>query len=494
MKANKAIKNLTILIVILLIAVLSCISFFGILKKDLNTWKNIIPEYSFSKEIEGEGISSFTFYVDDSTKEVEEVAEEKETSEEKVDEQVNVDETVSTEESNATATAEENTEEEKKTKTVPVNEESALNKDNYKKSKKIIQERLETFGISDYNVRLNEDNGKIEVEIPYDSDVVNNIAYLVTDIGKVEIIDSETNEVLLDNSDIKKATAGYKLSENDENTVDESDKKDSYDFNIQFEFTKDGLKKYQDMTKKYVDTLNEEGESEPKTITVKIDDKEKYKTYFDASGNYTYLSIPLYQGVSDEDELTKNNTECIRIQNAINIGKIPVVYKLDTTSSYYMETNNKINIITVSVVILICVVVAISIVLILKNKKLGIYALLLEIGYIASLLLIIRYATVTLSVTGLLAILGATILNYYFIIKMLKNSEKRYLQALKDYILIVVPLIIFTVVFVYSKTLQLKSMGMVFVWGILITVIYNAIVSNLLLNNCDKETLKGADK
>ena len=490
MKSNKAIKKLSILIIMLIILILVCISFFGIFKRNLNKWENILPEYSFSKEIDG--VSSFSFSVSEATKTVEEKEETEEATEEteKVDDSVEVGEVISTEE-NATETQEEEatSEEENKeeeTKTVPVNESGVRTKDNYIKTKKILQKRLESFGYSDYNIRLNEDNGNIEVEVPYGKNI-ESVIELVTNSGKIEIIDSDSKELLLDNSDIKSVSAYYDKS-NSSTITDDSEK--AYDLGIQISFNNDGLKKFQDLTKEYIETVGSDGESEIKSITIKVNDEDKYRTYFSVDGNYTYLSFPLYQGVTDEEVMNDDYRECIIVQDAVNAGDLPVIYSFE--SGTYMNSNNKDNTIKVSIIVMIAVVALISIYFILRNKKLGILAL--EMGYIASLLLIIRFANVTLSITGLLSVLGISILNFYYIKLMLENSEGRYLSATKKFLFNTIPLIIMMIVFNYSNTLQLKSVGMVMFWGFLISFVYNAILSNILLYFCDKETIKGADK
>lgn len=479
MKSDKAIKKLTVVAIILIILLLVCISFFGILKHDLNTWKNILPEYSFSKELTGSRI--FSFEVDKSTKEVEDTSDE-ESEEENVEDSVDVNQTVSNDGEIADTSE---TEEDTKTE-VPVNDESVLIKDNYKKTKSLIQKRFEEMGISDYSIRVNEQNGKIEVEVPYEENADSTID-LVTGVGKVEIVDSDTNEVLMDNSYIKSATAYYTQSSSDSTTVTSSN---ALDLGIQLDFTKDGLKKLSEISKTYVETIDSEGESQIKSITIKINDEEKYKTYFSVDGNYTYLAIPLYQGVSDDELINDDYKQCVIIQNSINSGKLPIVYNLDSGS--YVETNYKTTLLKISVIILIIVVAVISICFILKYKKSGVYASILQIGYIAVLLILIRIAGVTLTITGLVTILISVLLNDYFIMLMLKRNENRYFSAAGRFLLNTIPLILIMIVFNFSNTLQLKSIGMVLFWGFLIAIIYNLLFSKFLLDYSNNE--EGAEK
>lgn len=110
MKKKTLTNTLTKIILVLLILLISTIAFLGIQKKELNSWKNILPEYTLSKELSN--IRTFIFSVDTSTEEVED--ENAETTE--------------------TQTEGEQTETPKKQ--VPVNDPSVLNVNNYKKIKR----------------------------------------------------------------------------------------------------------------------------------------------------------------------------------------------------------------------------------------------------------------------------------------------------------------------------------------------------------------------
>ena len=150
MKKKTLTNILTKGITILLIILVSLISFLGIHKKNLNGWRNILPEYTLSKELSN--IRTFVFSVDTSTEEVEDKDA--------------VPATESTESQEGEQTT--NTTETPK-KQVPVNDTSVLTLENYKKSKDLISERLKRFGVTDYSVTLNEKTGEISVDVPYQS-------------------------------------------------------------------------------------------------------------------------------------------------------------------------------------------------------------------------------------------------------------------------------------------------------------------------------------
>lgn len=164
-----------------------------------------MPDYQFSKELSE--IRTFEFSVDTST--TDKSSDENTTDNTTENTTENATNTVAegtTETTDNTAnTTDENTTNTTNTTTeqVPVNDPSVLTKENYLKTKKIVENRLKDFGIADAEVTVNENNGKIAVSVPYEG-TTDYSAALASQRGKIEIIDSETKEVLMDRSMIKK--------------------------------------------------------------------------------------------------------------------------------------------------------------------------------------------------------------------------------------------------------------------------------------------------
>ena len=97
-----------------------------------------------------------------------------------------------------------------------------------------------------------------------------------------------------------------------------------------------------------------------------------------------------------------------------------------------------------------------------------------------------RAASVSISLTGLTTILLMSILNYYLAVCLIKKDK---VSNFGKYLLKIFPLIIATIVFVFARDINVKSMGMVGFWS-LIGYVYTFVVSLILLKN-DKE--EGAD-
>lgn len=478
---KKTLKNaLAKLIVVLLIVLVSLISFLGIHKRNLNTWKSILPDYQFSKELSE--IRTFEFSVDTSTKDKssdENTAEnttgnttENATNTVAEGTTENTDNTANTTDTNSTNTTAEQ---------VPVNDPAVLTKENYLKTKKIVENRLKDFGIADAEVTVNENNGKLAVSVPYEG-TTDYSAALASQKGKIEIIDSETKEVLMDRSMIKKASAYYQQANNNDSATATTDDTVSYNLGVKLTFTSEGQKKLNELSKTYIETTDENGETSQKTITVQIDGEDKYITYFTPDGEYTELAIPLYRSVSADDMDTFNSDykDCFVTQTILNNDEFPITYKL--TSGSFIEADlgeNFVKGLSIAGIVLLAIVIVLTIV---KNKKDGFYASIIEIGYIAILLLIIRAASVSLTLSGILTIAIMAIVNYFLLLTFMKTEKAiDKLEKFGNFILTIIPFIITIVVFALGKEVNTQSIGSVGIWGIF-GFIYTLVAAIFLID------------
>lgn len=462
---KKTLKNALVkLIVVLLIVLVSLISFLGIHKRNLNTWESVLPDYEFSKELSE--IRTFEFSVDTST-------------EEKVQEESSADTEETTEETEENSADTSTESEEAKVEQVPVNDATVLTKENYLKTKKIVEKRLSDFGIADAEVTVNEENGKLLVSVPYEG-TTDYSAALASQKGKIEIIDSETNEVLIDRKMIKNVSAYYQQA-NSETTIS-SDDEILYNLGVKLTFTSEGQKKLNEISKIYIETTDEEGEASQKTITVQIDGEDKYITYFVPDGEYTELAIPLYRSVSTEDMKTFNSNykDCFVTQTILNNDELPIVYNL--TSGSYIESDLGEGFIKGLAIAGIVILAIVLVVTIIKNKKDGFFASIIEIGYIAIILLIIRAASVRLTLSGILTIAIMSIINYLLLLTFMKTDKAiQKLEKFGNFILTIIPFIITIVVFALGTEINTQSIGSVGIWGIF-GLIYTLLTAIFLVD------------
>ena len=135
---SKKNKTLKIILAILVVILITLISFGGIFVKDKNRMKNLLPEYQLGNDFKGSRV--FT---------------------------IKPDSTVNTKyyDSEGNKVEESSIQEDKKSeytkKEIPINSEEVLNKENYEKTKKIICKRLELSGVKAFEIRENEENGAL---------------------------------------------------------------------------------------------------------------------------------------------------------------------------------------------------------------------------------------------------------------------------------------------------------------------------------------------
>lgn len=440
--------------VILLILIVSLISFFGVYKRNLNSWENLLPEYNLSKEL-GES-RTFSFVVDRSSKEVE--------SSDEVENKK--DDEATTEENEG-----EKVEEEKPKETVPVNDASVLTKENYKKTKKIVEERLKKFGIIDSMVDINDENGNLSVTVPY-TKMTDYTVSLGTNQGKLEIVDTETKEVVIPRNMITKATAYY---------VPNSDTSGAYDLGVRLEFTSEGKSKLNEISKNYIETTDAEGKTNRKTITVRINGDDRYTTYFVPNEEYSYLAVPLHQAVSASDDnmeaFNDAYNNCILTQVTLNSEELPIVYTV--SAGTYFKANLGENYVRNVAIVIASILVVVAVLMIIKYKLNGIVIAFIQAGYIAIILLFVRAASVNVTLAGLGMLLFMGLANDVLLCKLAKNDR---LNELTKFLLNIIPFIITILVFNFANDINIKSAGMTGVWGIF-GFAYTFMTSLLLLNS-----------
>lgn len=484
MKKMNVNKFLKLSLIILIIVFLSIISFVGIYVQDKNVMSNIVKDYKLGMDLKG-------------SRRIElEVSDKKET--------IKYDAEGKVIDSSDTKTEVARTEEK------PANAEDVLTSENYSLTKKILEGRLKKLGVQDYLIRLDENTGKIVVEIPEDDNTDTIVAQMQYQ-GKFEVVDADTNEVLMTNDDLKSVKAGYGTNSYGNTTIF-----------LNFQFNKEGTNKFKDITNKYVETTvttesseenqnttteetntesantentNTESESqasEPKTTTVKkqvkleVDDSTLITTYFDSEITNGLLQLSVgSKSNATASELQESLISANSIAALLDNGQIPVVYEI--TQNRYVASEVQNDNIGLFIALSIIAATAGMIYLIIKFKEKGILTSIGLVGYIAILLLVLRYTNVIITIDGLVAIVLSTVLAYMAIIKILKYNEKiedkkeAFNRAMKKLILIYVPIAVIAIVFTFNAWLPIFSFGMVMFWGLVINVLYNLIFTRLML-------------
>lgn len=452
MKKNSALK-LTILIVCIIL--ISLISFVGIYKLQGGMIKNIMPDYLVSKELNGTRLIKFV--VDDSTKEVESATTEE-----------------TTEEASEETSAEDETEEQadENTETVPVNSKEVLTAENYELSKNIIQKRLNQFNMINYDLRVDTTTGDIALEVPENSGIDDILGYLLSQ-GTFKIIDTETEEVLLDNSNIEEAKTMY-YTDTTGTTV-----------YLNIVFNDEGKQKLEEISKTYVETTDEEGNSTTKTITIKLDDETITTTYFGQTMSNGELPLTIGSPTTDSNTLQNYFVQSGEIAIVLNNGIIPIVYDIGTNEYVApVITQDILNKIILAAIIIFALMV---VYLIIRHRTYGIISALSIIGYIALYLIVVRFTDTIISLEAMAAIGIAIILEFVFVQAIAKklrensaNADVTIKKELIKNISLQIPMYIMAVVFVFVEWETIKSFGIALFWGLIISLIYNFVFTRLM--------------
>lgn len=449
MKTEKIKNKLSInllgkILIVLVIILVSLLSFTGIYVKDKNTYKNFIPDYKFGVDLYG--YRNIVVKVNDST----------ETK--NYDEEGNlIKETIDEDKSKIAKTIEE-----------PVNSEESLTIDNYQAVEDTIIKRLNYLKVEGYQIKCDENTGRIYIEVPEDDNTDYIAQYCVTK-GEFKILDNDTDEVLLSNADLKETKIQYSATSSGTTVF------------LTIEFNKDAAEKLKNISNTYVSSKDADGNDTTKKIKMTIDDETVVSTYFEEEIDNGIIQLSIGTS-SDSSTLQTYFRQASNIAVLLNTNPMPLTYEIEINrfvhSDITMQTIKMIAIISAIVFALMLVY------MIIKYKKNGLMGAILNIGFVALLLLAIRYGNVTISNLGILAIALSTIIEYITIMKILniysKKDNDKILKELKtfakNYAIAIIPLIVLAVTFALIKWQELNSMGMVFFWGTLIMIIYNAIV------------------
>ena len=480
----KAVKISTIILLIILV---SMIGFLGIYKQNKNQMSNIVKDYSYSMDIKG--ARNIKLILDTDTTEVIKDKDGK-VIEDATDEEI--EQNGYTKES------------------VANNSEDVKTEENYNKSKKIIEKRLKKLGVEEYNISLKPEIGEMIVEIP-ENDKTDSIVSNLNTVGKFEIIDSETEEVLLNNNNIKSSSVLYNTDTTGTSVY------------LEIAFNKEGKNKLEEISKTYVKkeennttsentTIEDENTTETtdadevlnnstegtteettneKKITMKIDDEEIMSTSFDEPITTGKIQLSVGSVTTDKEKLQDYITQAQNTATVLDSGNLPVKYDIEK-NQYILSDISEEQLEYIAIAIAVLVIIGI-IDLTIKHKLKGLLAGILYIGLAALYLLLIRYANVVISVESIFGIAIILILNFIFTSMLLnkirknikENKEnvvnKSTVETYKKFFNRIIPICAITIAFCFIKWIPISSFGMILFWGLLMIAVYNVAITRSLL-------------
>lgn len=383
--------------------------------------------------------------------------------------------------------------------------EEVKTKENYQQAKKILEKRLSAIGVEEYLIRVNEETGEITVQIPENQSTDTAVSYIGT-AGEFQIKDTETGEVLMNNSDIKLSNVLYGQGSS---TSSASAGTTVY---LNIEFTKDGAKKLEDISKTYVkeEKTQTEEETQPegeasteennaeqteaeekkeKTITMTVDGNELMSTSFEEPLTTGKIQLSIGKSTTDNATLQGYVVQASSMATLLDNGNIPVKYEVD--ENQYVLSGISSEKLAITIYVIAAVLAILLITLIVRYKSQGAMAVISYIGLVSLFLLLIRYTNVTISIEGILGIAIVLLLNYVFTNKLLtklksedsskENIMKNLVETYKEFFIKIVPICIFVIVTCFTKWAPISSFGMIMFWGIALIAIYNFIVTNNIM-------------
>lgn len=445
----KALKRTLIILVIILLAL---ISFGGIFIQKTKFVENILPEFKLGAELSG--TRNIGLVVSTATDTI------------IYDKDGNVVE----------KEGEETTKQE-----VPVNPTETLTEENYRLAKEVIEKRLNSIKAVDanlnvkkavdyYEIKQNEQNGNIVVKIPENSDTDMVLQYMAIK-GTFNVVD-EQNNVLMNNSDIKKAQVVYNSTDSGISVY------------LTIQFNKEGTQKLKDISNTFIKTTDEEGKETTKKISIKIDNTTVLSTYFSEEISTGMIQLTFGTASSKSEDLRNYVQEANNLATLLNTGNLPIAYTVDENRYILPDISNETFFVPAIIVLSIMVIAVLF--LIIKYRVKGILGALSFIGYIASLLIIIRLTNVVVSIEGMVGILISIALNYVFIVYLLNGKKKEeqeftYKQGFINFLFVLIPIAVTTIIFSFISWIPIYSFGMTMFWGIVLIMLYNVILTKPLL-------------
>lgn len=430
----RRVKILTITLAIILVTL---IAFVGIYAQNQNRMEDIVKDYSLGRELSRERVIELKVKESDGTEEISQEEKEK----------------------------------------------------NYETVKKTIEKRLNKLKADDYTISLNKENGTIRVELAENSNT-DAYAYYLTLDEKIKIKEKDTETELLSDQMVKGAQ--YTYVANSEN---------KYQVYLDIELTKEGQAKIEEISNNYailkddIDNLDSSNETENTENTEENQDKtETKKAAVLSIGGTDYNVVKIEKGkirVAIGTETANSKTVNSNLQSAaemaslIDAGRYPTEYEIENNRMTYSDITKEQ--ITTFIIIVAIILLLILIGLCIRYKVAGILSSIAFIGFISTFTLLLRYTNVLISIEGIGAILIILIVNLIINKKILQKTEKINMineainSTYKEMFLKLIPLMIIALVFSIVGWANLSSFGMIMFWGLILTVVYNLIITKTLL-------------
>lgn len=454
-------QKLKIIVLILIIVLVSLMSFGGLFIQNNGKMVNLLPNYIKGMDLKGYRYITL------------EVAEDEENDHDNEEEKV--EESAQTKEQQTEVDA----------------------KKDFINAKKIIEKRLKEMNVAQYTVAQDEQTGRVVINMVEDTATDTVIQYLYT-TGNLTIEDPDGN-VLLDSSQIKQVKTMYANTNNGTSIY------------LNIEFNKEGKEILRNISNEYRIPENteedteedteekatenvEENTEESKEVTIKIDGAKVLSTQFEKEITNGSIQLSVGGATTSQAELQTYAKEAGYVEKILNNGALPVEYEV--TANRYVKSNITADTYSIGIIALTVIVLGAMIYLIVRYKKNGLLSSIAYIGYIAVLLLVIRYTNVIITIEGIFGLIISLAINYIINIYILnyinkatdkEEVETNFNRGFVKISIALIPVLILSVILILTSWLQIYSFAMIIFWGLAIAIIWNIILTKTLILNSIKE-------
>lgn len=450
-------QKLKIIVLILIIVLVSLMSFGGLFIQNNGKMVNLLPNYIKGMDLKGYRYITL------------EVAEDEENDHDNEEEKV--EESAQTKEQQTEVDA----------------------KKDFINAKKIIEKRLKEMNVAQYTVAQDEQTGRVVINMVEDTATDTVIQYLYT-TGNLTIEDPDGN-VLLDSSQIKQVKTMYANTNNGTSIY------------LNIEFNKEGKEILRNISNEYRIPENTEEDTEEKTtenvkenteeskeVTIKIDGAKVLSTQLEKEITNGSIQLSVGGATTSQAELQTYAKEAGYVEKILNNGALPVEYEV--TANRYVKSNITADTYPIGIIVLTVIVLGAMIYLIVRYKKNGLLSSIAYIGYIAVLLLVIRYTNVIITIEGIFGLIISLAINYIINIYILnyinkatdkEEVETNFNRGFVKISIALIPVLILSVILILTSWLQIYSFAMIIFWGLAIAIIWNIILTKTLILNSIKE-------
>ena len=235
----------------------------------------------------------------------------------------------------------------------PINPEDVRTPENYKEVKDIIEKRLKFMGVNDYTIGLNEGNGSIVLDMT-DNSRTDTIAEYMYMQGRFQITDADTDEVLIDYTQITDVNYAYT----------------SYGTGVYIiiEFNDEGKQKLNEISTTYVQSTDADGNDTTKNVQISVDDEVLTESYFSQENTTGRLELNIGSTPTTTADLENNIMQAAGITSVLKYGLLPVSYNLDENRYISSEIPHEI-IYLAAIVVGVITIITLIVINVIWNDK-----------------------------------------------------------------------------------------------------------------------------